>query len=131
MQILSNLSKLLILAVLSLLYTGHSEAAISKGSKNSVGTVSYQINPYTYEAGAVITGYDIDDGKGLVLRVQPMGTYSAFSEDLLFCGNPIDMLDGKRNPLVLTYKTVAHRSVRGVGCHELVKVNEIKLENIP
>lgn len=129
MQALSNLLKILL--SFSLLYTGYSEAAISRGSHNALGVLSYQINPYTYEAGAVLAGYDIENGKGLILRVQPMGTYNVFSEDILFCGNPIGMLDGKHNPLVLTYKTVAHRTIRGVGCHELIKVNEIKLENLP
>lgn len=116
-------------AIFSLLYTGHSEAAISK-KKNSVGFVQYTDNPYTYKAGAVITGFDIE-GKGIVLRIQPTGTYHLFTEDLLFCGDPVEMVEGKHNPVVLTYETVAHRTIQGVGCHRLVNVMEIKTENIP
>jgi hypothetical protein len=115
--------------LLMLLYTGISEAAISKHS-NSLGTISYESNPYQYTVGSVITGFDIDDGKGLVLRIQPLATYNLFTEDLLLCGNPLDMLVDKHNPLVLTYEARAHRTVRGVGCHELVRADELKEKKI-
>jgi hypothetical protein len=114
-----------IATLLLLLCTGLSEAAISKHS-NSLGTISYEVNPYTYEVGSVVTGFDIDDGKGLVLRIQPLGTYALFTDDLLFCGNPVDRLAGKHNPLAITYETVAHRTVRSVGCHELIRADELK-----
>ena len=116
---------------LLLLYTGHTEAAIqSKGSHNSLGVLTYQVSPYSYEAGAVLTGYNID-GKGLLLKVQPLGTYAAYSEEILFCGTSTEKLDGKHNPMILTYKTRASRMIRGIGCHELVRVDEIHIEKIP
>lgn len=114
-----------LLLLLVLLYTGLAEAAISKHS-NSLGTISYESNPYRYIAGSITTGFDIDDGKGMVLRIQPMATYNLFTEDLFFCGNPIDKLVDKHNPLVITYETTSHRAVRGVGCHELIRADELK-----
>jgi hypothetical protein len=111
--------------LLLLMLAGCALAAVPK-HHNSLGTVSYESNPYTYRAGAVVTGFDIDEGKGLVIRIQPIGTYNLFSEDILFCGNPIDKLEGLHNPILLTYATLAHRTVRGVGCHELLRADEVK-----
>ena len=113
------------LFLLVLLYAGCATALVAK-HHNSLGTVSYETNPWTYKVGAVITGFDIDDSKGLVLRIQPLGTYNLFSEDILFCHNPLDKLEGLHNPIALTYETVTHRTVRGVGCHELLRADEVK-----
>jgi hypothetical protein len=117
----------LALMLLCFLYTGLAEAAILKHN-NSLGVVQYETNPFTYKAGSVVTGFSVEDGKGLVLRMQSLGTYGLFSEDVLLCGNPLVMLNNKTNPVVLTFETVSHRSVNGVGCHELIKVNEIRQE---
>jgi len=55
-----------------------------------------------------------------------MNTYSLFTEDVFFCGNPIEMMVGKHNPLVLTYEALSHRTVRGIGCHVLIRADELK-----
>ena len=93
---------------------------------NSLGVVSYESNPYTYKIGSVIAGFDIDDGKGTVIRLQPLATYNLFSEDILFCGDPTDTFDGLHNPVAITYETMVHRTVRGIGCHELIRADELK-----
>ena len=85
----------------------------------------YQDNPYTYKMGSVTSVAYVDGG--LVVRLQPTATYTIFTEDILFCGErPLDLFIGKRNPVVLTYETRAHKTVQGIGCHELKRVDEMK-----
>ena len=62
------------------------------------------------------------------IRFQPLATYSLFSENILICGVPQEMFANKRNPMVLTYKTKASRIVQGIGCHELIRVDEMKTQ---
>ena len=93
---------------------------------NSIGTVQYQDNPLTYKAGMVSVSGLVDDA--VVIRIQPLATYSLFTEDVLLCeGAKLEpMFAGKHNPLVLTYKTRASRLVQSLGCHDLIRVDEMK-----
>lgn len=91
----------------------------------------YQDNPYTYKVGDITDAVSVQYGKGLVLRIQPAYTYSLFTEDILFCGVPLGLFQGKTNPMVLTYKTQASRMINGVGCHELIHVDQIKTKELP
>jgi hypothetical protein len=89
----------------------------------------YQDNPYTYKAGAITTVSRVDGA--LVVRMQPTGTYALFTEDIMLCdyvngGDIVNAFIGKKNPMVLTYGTQAHRTVQGVGCHQLVRVDELR-----
>jgi hypothetical protein len=84
--------------------------------------IQYQDNPFTYKVGSWSLVGVVD--KNIVLRVQPLATYSLFTEDILFCGQP-DLFEGKKNPLVLTYKTRASHAVQGIGCHDLIRVDEM------
>ena len=111
-----------------LLFTGLSKAAIQTHKQNSLGVVISQENPYTYKVGSIVAAFDINEGKGMVVRIQPSKTYLTFFEDILLCGSPVDMLNGKHNPLALIYKTVDSRMIDGIGCHELLGVSEIKTE---
>lgn len=86
----------------------------------------YQDNPYTYKAGLVAASGFVDDS--ITLRVQPLATYSLFTEDILICDRDkaAEKFEGKHNPVLLTYKTKASRLVEGLGCHDLVRVDEVK-----
>src|ERR1039458_6581246 len=86
--------------------------------------VQYQTNPFTSKAGTVAVSGLVDDA--VVLRIQPLATYSLFTEDILLCNREKveQLFTNKRNPVLLTYKTQASRIVQGVGCHELVRVDE-------
>jgi hypothetical protein len=88
-------------------------------------TVQYQDNPFTYKPGAVSVSGIVDDA--VVIRVQPLATYALFTEDILLCdrANVEQKFENKHNPVVLTYKTAASRLVQSVGCHELVRVDEL------
>jgi hypothetical protein len=87
----------------------------------------------TYKAGSVTAVAYVEEGKGIVLRIQPVGTYSLFTEDLLMCydDNVVPMLLNKGNPMVLTYRTKANRLVGGLGCHSLVRVDALQQEEVP
>ena len=101
-----------------------SKAAVGKKHDNSLGVTMFLDNPNTYRAGAVTSVAYVHDG--LVVRIQPIGTYSLFTEDILFCGASPDMFLNKSNPMVLTYRTKASRMVDGIGCHELINVSSLK-----
>jgi len=85
----------------------------------------YTENPYTYKAGSVSAVGE--PGDALVVRLQPLGTYSLFTEDILFCdeNKAISLATGKHNPVLLTYKTKASRLIEGIGCHDLIRVDEV------
>ena len=101
--------------------------------KNSLGVVMENDNPMTYKAGSVTAVAYVVEGKGIVLRIQPIGTYSLFTEDLLMCydDNVVPMLLNKGNPMVLTYRTKASHLVGGLGCHSLVHVDALQQEEAP
>jgi hypothetical protein len=92
--------------------------------------IQYTENPYTYKVGTA-TMVGTPDG-AFVVRIQPLGTFSLFTEDILFCDYKgvfeSGMLANKHNPLVLTYHTRALRLVQGIGCHTLVRVDEMKTQ---
>lgn len=114
-----------LVAFVALIAQAHCTATKTQHS-NSIGNLMYTDNPFTYKAGAVTNVAFASDGKGLVIRIQPIGTYSLFTEELLFCGDSVDMFLNQDNPMVLTYRTKASHMIEGVGCHELVNVSTIK-----
>lgn len=114
----------LLFLVMFAIGTGH--CSTSSNSKNSLGALTYQDNPFTYTAGSVSEVFVIGNKRGMVVRIQPLSTYLQFTSDLLFCDLPIDMLENKQNPIVLIYETKAHRTIEGIGCHNLVSVREVK-----
>ena len=116
---------LFLLSVMTAL-TNFAHGAISKKHDNSLGVIQYQSNPLTYFEGSLVSGAVID--RGVNLRFQPRGVYSLFTQEILLCDydNVTEKFEGKRGLLVLTYETVAHRSIEGIGCHRLVGVDEVK-----
>jgi hypothetical protein len=112
------------LFVVVCLWAATSHAAVGKKHDNSLGVPMFFDNPMTYKAGAVTAVAYIKDG--LVVRIQPIGTYSLFTEDILICGASPVMFVNKTNPMVLTYRTKASKMLEGVGCHELVSVESLK-----
>lgn len=127
-----GLPMLIVFAIIILCVTmGTAHCTTTKKQGNSLGAVISQDNPLTYKAGWISEGDDVDDGNALVLRMQPIGTYSLFTEDILLCNSPLDMLQGKSNPILLVYETRARRTVQGVGCHKLINALEVNLPKEP
>jgi len=116
------------LAVLLIGFTGFAHGAISKKHDNSLGVVQYQSNPYTYFEGSLVSGAVID--RGVNLRFQPRGTYGLFTQDVLFCDYDEVLLkfQGKTGLLVFTYETKTHRTIQGIGCHDLRSIDVVKEE---
>jgi hypothetical protein len=121
----------ILLAIMFLIWPFLIHASVTTKHGNSLGVVQYQDNPYTYVAGSVIVGYAIDGGKGLVIRVQPLATYNLFTQDILLCDYPVEMLASKMNPMVLTYRTRSAKMISGIGCHDLVRADELKTKELP
>ena len=95
--------------------------------KDSVGVIMQQTNPYTYEAGSV-TNVEFagnPENYGMVIRIQPLGTYTLYTDDILLCADPSELFAGHHNPMVIVYETVSHHLVGGIGCHELKAVRDI------
>ena len=105
-----------------LIVTG--SASTAKVRSNSLGAPQFFDNPYTYLFGLPIEGKYVDGN--LNLRVQPYATAELFDESVLFCGDVAVAFEGRKGPLVITYRTQAGRMVQGIGCHELVSVFEVK-----
>lgn len=116
---------LFFLLALFLLFKIESQGAVGKKHENSIGSVMYQSNPMSYIAGSVRAVSYVDGGKAISVRVQPIGTYSLYTDEFLFCGNAEKFLNAA-NPMVLTYRTKASRLIEGIGCHELVSVDVLK-----
>lgn len=111
-----------LLMCLVLVATGR--ATTTAKQPNAFGTVSYQTNPYVYEAVIDIASADSIDGN-LNLRVKPLGTYMLYDDTILLCGEPVEKFEGRSFPFLMTYERKSHHSVNGVGCHELIRVDAI------
>lgn len=91
---------------------------------NAFGAVAYTENPYIYNVGAVTEGRIVED-EHLQVDINPLGTFQQYKETVQFCGDPREMFQGKRNPVVLTYARSAPRMVEGRGCHQLIRVDSL------
>ena len=85
----------------------------------------YTENPYEYNVGSILDVANVDGN--LSIRFSPLGTYALYDEQILLCGFPSDKFEGVTEPFVLTYKRQASRLVNGIGCHELLRVDNLTL----
>ena len=113
-----------ITTVLLLANTAH--CSTTKPQVNSLGVLQYNDNPLIYEAVQTIAEVTEVDGN-MNLRVKPVGTYMLYDEIIMLCGLPIDKFSGVDEPFVMTYKRQATRMAEGVACHELIRVDGIKM----
>lgn len=100
-------------------------AVSKKPNGNSLGVVQYQNNPFTYKEGIIVEAEYIGLEEAVSIRIQPRGTYGLFTENILLCSGADTLLTGKKNPMVLTYETRSHHLVDGIGCHDLIFVDEV------
>jgi hypothetical protein len=101
-------------------------AHCSTGDKhpNSLGTLSYNDNPLMYEAVQTIAEVTEVDGN-MNLRVKPVGTYMLYDDIVLLCGMPTEKFSGVTEPFLMTYRRQSSHMVRGVACHDLLRVDSI------
>ena len=116
--ILLVIAFLLVLGYLACATLGH--AATTSKSQNSLGSVPYDVNPLVYIAGSVKDAAKVDGN--LNLRFAPLGTYALFDQNILLCGIPVNKFEGVTEPFMLVYERRSHKSVQGVGCHEVYGV---------
>jgi len=94
---------------------------------NAFGAIIYQDNPFTYLYGKALDGTVIVDREkvgGVSIKFQPSYTYTLFTETVLFCGDVADDFEGA-SLVIVTYERQSHRLVKGVPCHELVRVDKL------
>jgi hypothetical protein len=113
-----------VIVIMWMLSVGMFAAIPGKQKPNTFGAVTYQTNPYMYEAVNEVAEVSNVEGN-LNLRIKHVGTYMLYDENILICGLPIDKFQGIGSPFLMTLERVSHRAVGGVGCHELIRVNEI------
>jgi hypothetical protein len=113
-----------ITVVLLLANAAHCQPVTTKPQTNSLGVLQYNDNPYVYEAVQTIAEVTEVDGN-MNLRVKPVGTYMLYDDIVLLCGMPIDKFSGVTEPFLMTYERAAHHRVRGVACHDLLRVDSI------
>ena len=120
----------LVLVVATIATTAH--CAVGKQRPNTLGFVAYETNPYIYLAGNLATepGAVSEVDGNLNLRIKPTGTYMLYDESIMLCGMPTDKFEGVGDEFVLTYERVSHRTVQGVGCHALVRVDTVKVKEV-
>jgi hypothetical protein len=107
-----------------LLMANAAHCSTTKPQANSLGVLQYNSNPYIYEAVQTIAEVTEVDGN-LNLRVKPVGTYMLYDDILLLCGLPVEKFSGIAEPFLMTYERVSHHMVRGVACHDLLRVDGI------
>jgi hypothetical protein len=110
--------------VLLLANAAHCQPVTTKPQTNSLGVVQYNDNPLMYEAVQSLAEVTEIDGN-MNLRVKPIGTYMLYDDIILLCGLPIEKFTGITEPFLMTYERRAHRMVRGVACHDLLRVDSI------
>lgn len=120
----------IVAAVLLFAQVAHCAIATKKHD-NSLGVVQYETNPFTYIEGGITNVSVIENGDtpALNLRIQPRATYALFTQEILFCDaeRTAEKFAGKKGGVfVLAYETVAHRTVQGIGCHELATVDVVQ-----
>jgi hypothetical protein len=119
-----GLTAIVVLVLVKSAHCTDKQCWLPEGCKNSIGSTSYTVNPNVYLAVDGIAGENDVDGN-LNLRVHPRGTYMLYEDTVLICGHPREAFEGIGIPFLLTYRRQASRSVRGVGCHDLVDVSNI------
>ena len=113
-----------ITAVLLLANAAHCQPVTTKPQTNSLGTLSYNDNPLMYEAVQTIAEVTEVDGN-MNLRVKPVGTYMLYEDIVLLCGLPTEKFNGVTEPFLMTYRRQSSHMVRGVACHDLLRVDSI------
>jgi hypothetical protein len=113
-----------ITSVLLMANAAHCQPVTTKPQENSLGALQYDENPYLYEAVQTIAEVTEVDGN-MNFRVNPIGTYMLYDDNILLCGLPTDDFNGIQEPFLMTYERVAHIGVHGVGCHRLIRVDNI------
>jgi len=114
-----------ITTILVLVNAAHCSPVTTKSQTNSLGIVQYNENPYIYEAVQTIAEVTEVDGN-MNLRVRPVGTYMLYDDIVLLCGLPVEKFMGITEPFLMTYERVSHHMVRGVACHDLLRVDNIE-----
>jgi len=102
--------------------TAHTE----KNRPNSLGVEESYQNPNIYLFAEPLDGKIMDSVTNI--RFQPYATPALYDESILFCGNVAGDFEGKRGPMVVTYRRAADRIYKGLACHDLISVFEVKSE---
>ena len=113
-----------ITAVLLLANAAHCSTPTIQKHDNGLGVIMQNDNPYVYEAVQTIAEVTEVDGN-MNMRVKPVGTYMLYDDIVLLCGLPIDKFSGITEPFLMTYRRQSSHMVRGVACHDLLRVDSI------
>jgi hypothetical protein len=91
---------------------------------NAFGALITNSNPNTYLFGVPVRMKYVDTDTQV--GFQPAFTPGLYTQYILFCDDVASTFDGKMTPMVVTFRSVSHRSKDGMGCHQLVNVYRIE-----
>jgi hypothetical protein len=119
--------------VVLILASSMAHCTTSAPRPNSLGLDQVYTNPNVY-LFAVPVQLAVIQGQGdhefyTAVRFQPYNTMELYDESVLFCGDVSG--DFRRVPMVVTYDRQAHKMFKGIACHELQPIFEIKTEEQP
>jgi hypothetical protein len=116
-------------ALLIITSWGHC-TAIGHHRDNGLGVIISNDNPMMYNMGLVTHGNVMEDEKGRAytsIDFLPYGSPTLFPEGILLCGNQAaPLMEHQMKVVVLTYERQAHTMYKGIACHELFSVTEVK-----
>ncbi len=126
----SLLNEPLLAILIIILFWASSGHCTTSGNNrpNSLGIEQYYTNPNEYLFAVPIDGtllHNEKDQRFTSIRFQPFNTMSLYDETVLFCGDVLGDFTSKKGPLVITYDRIAHKALKGIGCHELDAVFEV------
>jgi hypothetical protein len=101
------------------------QASTTKPLPNTLGVAQFYTNPYTYLLALPLAGQVFEE-KYTNIRFAPYAAADLFDVSILFCDDVTEQFKGKQGILVVTYRTQASRLYRGISCHELLSVFEVK-----
>jgi hypothetical protein len=107
-----------------LIATGHASTT-SDHRGSSLGVLEVYQNPYTYLVAVPVDGQILEE-KYTNIRFWPYATDLLYDETVLFCGDVTPAFDNKTGVLVITYRTRASHLYKGLSCHDIVSVFEVK-----
>jgi hypothetical protein len=124
----------LMLLLVALGGLGNSEARDTLPGPQTPALSEYT-NPNTYCFGTITEGAILQDGHyedakyATVLIVAPFNTPLVYTENIVLCGDLSAQLKTMGGPVVMTYSTKAHQTFKGVGCHNLIGISHVVMED--
>jgi hypothetical protein len=103
----------------------YAQGSTTSPRPNALGLEQTYENHYSYLIGLPRDG-QVLDGKYTNIRWWPLGAPELFDQSILFCGDVTEKFEGKQGVLAIAYETRGYTTYRGLACHKLLGVSELR-----